>query len=208
MNGSTLGAIAQGSGSSLASGYGQFYTANQLSKRANAFSERMYQNRYTHTVNDLKRAGLNPILAVKGMSASGQPSGATASGVKMDLASSALSMRTMDQKRAEIEKAEGEVELLKERTLNMKWLTNTEIQKIQMRWDEIALLKLQITRATIDAKTAEQILNTMNAQYQKIRAISKFYEGDQAWNAWIAATADALGLGTSFQLPKIGGSRK
>ena len=76
-----IGAAISG-GSALLSAYGQ-HSANkenaEIARRNRRFQERMTRNRYTYAVQDLKRAGLNPMMLAGGMASPGQaPSGSTA----------------------------------------------------------------------------------------------------------------------------------
>lgn len=63
-----------GSMGGVASSIGGGFLSNHFAKQAYKRSVKAYKNRYLWTTRDLKRAGLNPILAVSGMSAGGQPS--------------------------------------------------------------------------------------------------------------------------------------
>ncbi|AXL14616.1 DNA pilot protein [Microviridae sp.] len=71
-------------------------------KRNRAFQERMYKNRYTYAVDDLKRAGLNPILAAGSLGGGGSPAGSQANYQKADISgaiSSAASGKRADTER-------------------------------------------------------------------------------------------------------------
>lgn len=57
----------------------QYEYAKELQEAANDFTREMYQNRYQYAVTDLRRAGLNPLLAAGGSLSGGSPSSAMAS---------------------------------------------------------------------------------------------------------------------------------
>lgn len=80
--GAITGAIGIGSLTSALSGLANEYFAGKSRKfakkqqgRAHEFAERMYRHRYEYTMEDMRRAGLNPILAYV------QGAGSTPSGV-------------------------------------------------------------------------------------------------------------------------------
>lgn len=53
--------------------------ANKQAKMSRSWQKKMYKTRYQHTMVDMKKAGLNPILAYKQGTGGGVPSGAMAS---------------------------------------------------------------------------------------------------------------------------------
>lgn len=78
----TLASGALGAGSNILGGFMSqkgAQSANalqyQMFQEQNAFQERMYKNRYTYAVEDLRRAKLNPLLAIN--SAGSAPMGAS-----------------------------------------------------------------------------------------------------------------------------------
>lgn len=71
-------AIAVPALASAASGLVNNFMAQDRQDSANAFSAQQYSTRYQTTVNDMKAAGLNPMLAYQGISGSA-PSGGIAS---------------------------------------------------------------------------------------------------------------------------------
>lgn len=92
--GTTVGAAIGGAGGSVADSFGansssedgsaqvaSAYDANRINieeaQKTRDWNERMYKNRYQYTVEDLKAAGLNPMLAVQN-SVSSASSGAQA----------------------------------------------------------------------------------------------------------------------------------
>ena len=67
-------------GSALSAGGGIIGSAvtAKIAKDNRKFQERMFRNRYQYSVQDLRAAGLNPILAAQGLGGGGVPSGSTA----------------------------------------------------------------------------------------------------------------------------------
>lgn len=68
-----VGSAALGAAGSLAGSYMTYSSAQD----AMEFSKEAYQNRYQWTMNDMRKAGLNPIFAYQGIG-SGSPSGVAA----------------------------------------------------------------------------------------------------------------------------------
>lgn len=71
-------------------------------QRNRDFQERMFRNRHTIATDDLKRAGLNPILSATGGAAGAAPSGSMAS-PKIDLGDAAAKAFVAKKNSAEIE---------------------------------------------------------------------------------------------------------
>lgn len=71
---SALGGLA-GIGGGLAGSAFSAYLSAKEAKKMRDFQERMYKNRYSYSMEDMRNSGLNPILAYKGISG-GPPAGA------------------------------------------------------------------------------------------------------------------------------------
>lgn len=105
-----------GAGMDLLGGALSGSASAKAAKNQREWEQHMYQNRYRMAMKDLKRAGLNPIMAVGGgLGAGSVPSGATAEAGQLGAAvarsgraiHSALELRTMQ---AMADKAESEAE--------------------------------------------------------------------------------------------------
>lgn len=78
--GAAVGGAVIGAVSDAIGGFIKINAAKKESKRNRAFQERMYKNRFTYSMEDMRRAGLNPMLAAgMGLGGGGSPSGSMAS---------------------------------------------------------------------------------------------------------------------------------
>lgn len=100
-----------GAGGSLLSGIFGGESEKAAAKDQRQWEQHMYQNRYRMAVKDLKRAGLNPILAAGSLGGGGVPSGAAAdmSDVGAGIRGAASSAMDYMIKKAEIATMESQV---------------------------------------------------------------------------------------------------
>lgn len=177
--GGALGAIGS---SVLDLGVGIFRDNNSNSNaRDNAEeawerSQASYASRYQTTVNDMRLAGLNPILAASGgFSVGGQPQAPIAptfqySGSHADIASSARNFQEIDESKQRIEESVQRVDLMSQEVLN-------KVQDIEQSKAMVTALK---AKTDVDDQTVmrigQEILN-MSAdtavKWQQLRVLTK-----------------------------------
>jgi organic radical activating enzyme len=114
--------------------------ANHIARQNSDIAWARYKNRYKETTEDMKRAGLNPILAsTGGFNVSGQPSTAQSfqsSPQQISFGSTAQSMSQADKNKAETELTQQKTELTKNEAIH-------ELKKIQKTIAENRVLKQQ-----------------------------------------------------------------
>lgn len=149
---SLIGAAAIGAAGSLAGAALNYSSAQDAMK----FSKDAYQHRYQWSMNDMRKAGLNPIFAYKGIG-SGSPSGVTAN-FNNPLSGAAEGVNTaIAGKRAAQERRV--LESQEQKNYDQAGAANAQdaLLRQQHRWNESFLLPIQ-------TKTAAW--NAMSAQYQ------------------------------------------
>ena len=148
----SLGGAALSLGSNMASAFQAQSASRHMTSTQNRRAQYMYKNRYKWTMEDMKRSGLNPILAATGgfnvgsgpQIASAQSFQAPAS---QSLSSTALDFAKTEQSGAETEKIAEETD------------------KIH---SEINLILRQIIKTDTENKQVVQNINNLLMQYQKI----------------------------------------
>lgn len=96
------GAAAAGmfAGEIASSGMQAYFNAQQ-SQKARKFAKRMYKKRYQYTMEDMRKAGLNPILAAGGGMAGNAPGAVPARIDKPQLGQAASAYVAMQQQKAQ-----------------------------------------------------------------------------------------------------------
>ena len=162
--------VGQGFGSTLADAS----IASATNAAARRFQREVYQNRYQWTVGDLERAGLNPVLAVGGLSpgASSAPIvGARAqTGPPSNVISSA---RQAQQIKAEVRKSKAEAQVAEQEALN-----RTEVWNLldkQQRTETVRALDLE---SQIQLRAQQMGLYSAQMQESVSRSVLNYLSGE------------------------------
>ena len=151
----------------LASAFGQS-SANKAAQRASReqmdFQRESYQNRYQWSMADMRKAGLNPILAYKSSPGSGLGGASYAPGnVGAGVSSAAEGVRQGIRAKAEIDNIKADTAVKNE----TKQKTYTEIQNNHMQY-KLMLEHLHSAKAAAaSAKTEEKFFETEWGKFLK-----------------------------------------
>lgn len=201
----------------LGGGIASAAMAARESKKARAFQKHMYQNRYQYQMSDMRKAGLNPILAYR-QSPPGAPSGSTA---KVPDLGQAM-VRGMEAG-GKASKVSGEKELIRQQTATSASQAMLA-DNAAMRESSQAVLNYDLMeKARADAQSALANANSANAnainttantdvtkarlQYEKI--MSDFWKN----NPWAAPAergiraVQGLGLGAAHSASQAANRR-
>lgn len=147
--------------------------ALQRQHQGQDFSEQMFRSRYQMTVEDLKRAGLNPMLAYSS-GAGGQPSGSAASAASPQLGQTAMAARMNSAQVANVE-ADTENKIVQN-------------QQIQQQTDLMAttaeLQATEIAKVTEEIKNVKQQYENLQAQWMKDTSDAKLKDAMVASEQW------------------------
>lgn len=137
--GAIVGGAAAGAGGGLISGGMQYLYNKKLQQRTHDFQERMSNTQYQRTMADMRKAGLNPILAAK-LGGGGAPPGASASVSQSDLVSSAKAGASMKPQiallKAQLEQATTSAEASRQQALR----THSENFLLHQKFPEAQVL--------------------------------------------------------------------
>lgn len=109
------GAIAGGGIASAVQGSIQNYLSIKEAKKQRKFIKKMYQNRYQYQMDDMRKAGLNPILSYAQAPPSG-PGGSIPNLVAADIAGGAAKGAAAGESAARTSRVGDEKELIKQQT--------------------------------------------------------------------------------------------
>lgn len=189
-----LGGLLGGGLSNLA---GSALASHEASKNRD-FQERMYKHRYQFQMQDMKAAGLNPMLAM-GSSPPGAPSGATAKSGEL-LAQAGAQVQSAFQ--AAFGRKQGLL-LQRNEILNKQRLDAFTVKQMEAQWH-----KTQVeSAAAMSAKNVTD-LNTQGLVYDMPRKQrhAEVYTGsggkaaayadviNTPWKTWSAGTRSGMGL--------------
>lgn len=202
-----IGAAISGALGSLAGGYlgyrGQKETNRlniQLAREQMAFQERMSSTAHQRQVNDMRLAGLNPILSATGGGGASSPSGASATmgnaGQQLGeaLSNSAKSFGDYQREKLALQQMRLTNANIAEQNKQIMSTTAKNIQDTKTAKETETLIKLQQSKTNAETKSAEAM-----AKINQNNVISSNNQADvhSSWlgkaTPWIKEVSGALG---------------
>ena len=138
------------------------------SKKQYKRAKKMYQHRYQWAVNDLKAAGLNPVLAVTSGMAASSP---TAQMAAMPRANALMSAAQIGLMRAQTAKANAEADILGPRAKIMDELLEVLEPSIEWLKENVFGTSGRETQADLAKKVGEGLSNAASAAEVKLNPI-------------------------------------
>ena len=136
-----------------------FQHAKELQRRANEFSERMARNRYRYSVEDMRAAGLNPLLmAQAGPGAA--PSGAVAGTPGNQLAGLGAAAKEVGEKAIQLRLMRKQAAKVDADTANVTqeaWLKNAQTHESNERFNLLKEQQNAVKAQTEQTKLATQL---------------------------------------------------
>jgi len=156
------------------------YQAKKTQQRAFDYGEKMYKNRYQWATNDLRKAGLNPVLAAS--------SGVGGSGGAGPTATSSQASSAKRVNLLEMEKQKAETELTKEmaETQRTQQGVNSALKKKTLADKDVSVKELD---------KLQEMINNLEQQTNESSARQKSILLDQTKKG---AVSDAVGKGSKL----------
>lgn len=193
-------------GLSILGGLQQQSASAKEAKKNREFQERMYRNRYLYAMEDLERAGLNPILA--GQIAGSTPSGSMAQmgnigeGAARTIAGTASRRSTQKSEKQTRRLQEDQMDLINEQRNNAM----AEWRRInQTTAKELALTEQAYTQSNVNtAKALNTMMGTkvMELSLPSAKAEAEFYQSE--FGQMMRAVERVMGAGGLLGLLGVG----
>lgn len=151
-------------------------------QKAMDFSERMSSTAYQRSTEDMKKAGINPMMAYMQGGASSPPGqAASMQAPNVGRVAEAAISTALDQKRTNAEATE------KEASANLMNLQAATEAQNSLR------VKYEAERSAIEAKLAKKTMSSVEAKAQLQKLQSEFDAGMVKWDGWMKRAGEAIG---------------
>lgn len=171
--GSVVGAVGGIIGESIGASSANSLQRENLSKQM-AFNREVMQNRHQWEIEDLKKAGLNPLLSATSPTGTlSAPSAPAAAKANYAQSAAALASLSIQNKQAEAQLASSEAAKLNAESLKRKtdFETKDQFEFTKSTWQSDFDLRKRLADSTISTASEQQNLIKAQTMYQKIQNV-------------------------------------